>query len=62
MVAFVSLQVKGHMASWKNANPGWEVRFYDDNACIEFVKREFPEYFDAYKRLPKDVERSDFFR
>ena len=48
--------------SWKLANPSWEYRFYDDDACLAFVKREFPEYFDAYRNLGKDVERSDFFR
>ena len=26
------------------------------------MEREFPEYYDAYVSLPKDVERSDFFR
>lgn len=31
-------------------------------ACLAFVKREFPEYLDAYRGLAKDVERSDFFR
>lgn len=30
--------------------------------CLEFVKHEFPEYLSAYKRLPRSVERSDFFR
>lgn len=39
-----------------------DVRFYDDHDCLDFVKREFPEYLDAYRRLSKDVERSDFFR
>jgi mannosyltransferase OCH1-like enzyme len=29
---------------------------------LDFVRREFPEYLDAYRRLRKDVERSDFFR
>ncbi|KAK9862507.1 hypothetical protein WJX84_003997, partial [Apatococcus fuscideae] len=48
--------------SWKLANPSWEYRFYDDDACLAFVKREFPEYIDVYRNLGKDVERSDFFR
>ena len=50
------------MQSWRAANEGWAVRFYDDEACIEFVSREFPAYLQAYRQLPKDVERSDFFR
>jgi hypothetical protein len=50
------------MASWRAANPGWDVRFWDDDACKAFVGAEFPEYAAAYAALPKDVERSDFFR
>ena len=50
------------MATWTDRNPTWRVRFYDDAACVSFVRSEFPEYYDAYVSLPKDVERSDFFR
>lgn len=39
-----------------------QVRFYSDEAALTFVRREFPEYFEAYLNLPKDVERADFFR
>lgn len=55
-------QVRGLMASWDRLNPGWEIRFYDDAQCLHFVRTEYPEYYDAYLTLPKDVERSDFFR
>jgi mannosyltransferase OCH1-like enzyme len=48
--------------TWKAMNPGYEYKFYDDKACSDFVEREFPEYFDVYLNLPKNVERSDFFR
>ena len=54
--------VRPFMQSWRAANEGWEIRFYDDEACIEFVSREFPGFLQAYRQLPKDVERSDFFR
>lgn len=50
------------MQSWRLHNPDWNFRFYDDEACLDFVAREFPEYLEAYKGLPKNVERSDFFR
>jgi mannosyltransferase OCH1-like enzyme len=39
-----------------------QVRFYSDDAALAFVRREFPEFFEAYLNLPKDVERADFFR
>jgi Glycosyltransferase sugar-binding region containing DXD motif len=48
--------------TWIRLNPGWEVRFWDDASCLEFVHREFPEYYRAYVALPKNVERADFFR
>ena len=38
------------MQSWRQANPNWEIRFYDDEACLEFVQHEFPEYLDAYRQ------------
>ena len=50
------------MATWADMNPGWEVRFWDDAACLEMVRVAFPEYALAYESLPKNVERSDFFR
>ena len=51
-----------YMASWRQKNSDWDVRFYDDAACLRFVMREFPEYLRSYTSLSKDVERSDFFR
>jgi mannosyltransferase OCH1-like enzyme len=51
------------VSSWQRLNgDAWEVRFYDDAACQSFVHKEFPEYWEAYNSLPKDVERADFFR
>lgn len=41
--------VRPMMQSWRQANPNWEIRFYDDEACLEFVQHEFPEYLDAYR-------------
>jgi mannosyltransferase OCH1-like enzyme len=58
----ISDELKKLSETWKSMNPGYEYKFYDDNACDDFVKREFPEYYDAYAKLPKNVERSDFFR
>lgn len=58
----VPASVHGVMRSWPALNAGWEMRFYDDAACVDYVRRNFPQYLDAYRALPKDVERSDFFR
>lgn len=59
----VPVAAKQVMRTWRDVNGNdWQIRFYDDKACLEFVRREFPEYLEAYISLPKDVERSDFFR
>lgn len=48
--------------TWRQKNPGWEMRFYNDAACKHMVAQEFPEYLQAYEALPSNVERADFFR
>lgn len=48
--------------TWKQQNPGAAYRFYDDAACRDLVRREFPGCLDAYDRLPFAVQRADFFR
>lgn len=58
----LSSKLRYFVQSWRELNPGWEIRFYDDEACLNFVKQHFPEYLKAYVSLPKSVERSDFFR
>ena len=58
----ISEELRKISETWKSMNPEYEYKFYDDKACSDFVEREFPEYYDAYVNLPKNVERSDFFR
>lgn len=50
------------LESWTQRNRGWQRRFYTDEDCTRFVQDEFPQYYRAYRALPKDVERADFFR
>lgn len=54
--------LQNYVRSWKNQNPTWQYRFYNDSDCLDFVRREFPEYLSAYQSLPKNIERADFFR
>lgn len=53
---------KALQESWRTFNKGWEVHFYTDDDCLDFVASEFPEYLEAFQGLEKDVERADFFR
>jgi hypothetical protein len=51
--------VRPFMQSWRRMNSDWEIRFYDDQACLEFVQREFPEYLDAYRWAGIHVAKGD---
>lgn len=55
-------QIARCCASWKRLNPQIEYRFYDDKACSDFVRSEFPAYANLYEAMPHAVERADFFR
>lgn len=47
--------------TWKEKNPDFEYRFYNDNKCFKFIHNNYPEYLDLYEDL-KPVERADIFR
>lgn len=48
--------------TWRDLNPTWRYTFFDDNDCLLYVTKRFPQYVDAYLALKKPVERSDLFR
>lgn len=51
-----------NMAGWRAMNPTWEFRYYDNVACDIFVETNFPQYLEAYKTMPRNIEKVDFFR
>ena len=42
--------------------PDWSYRFWSDDAMREFIKKEYPGYYDAFYRLPRHIMRVDMFR
>lgn len=47
--------------SWKAS--GWDYRFYTDEACQEFIRRNYPKRFlDAYDALIPGAFKADLFR
>ena len=56
------LMAQAAVANLKCLNPGFEYQFYDDDAVIAFVKRQFPEYFPVFESFPVRIQRFDFFR
>jgi hypothetical protein len=49
--------------SFKNFNPDYTIMIFNNEQQDEFVKAHYPElYAKAFSRLPKLIQRSDFFR
>ena len=49
----------------RRLNPGWDYRFYDDDAVIDFIRREFnSEILRVYEKINPayGAARADFFR
>ena len=53
---------KDFVNSWKNLHPDWEYRLYDDDDCIHFVQAHYPQFLNAYLKLPTPVMKADMFR
>ena len=51
-----------YMNSWRQKNPEWEYKLYDDLDCRNFIKAYHPDALKVYDLLPKKVEKADFFR
>ncbi len=44
------------------AHSTWDYRFYEDQACRQFVTDQMPELLSCYDALPKGVQKADLFR
>jgi mannosyltransferase OCH1-like enzyme len=49
-------------ASWAAHHPGWEIAFYDDAACRQFMAERLPAILPTYDKLPLPVQKADLFR
>ncbi|KAJ0392151.1 hypothetical protein P43SY_006252 [Pythium insidiosum] len=47
---------------WKDTCGPLEVRFYDDDASEELVRKHRPEFLETYRTALTPVERADYFR
>lgn len=51
------------VTSWKDLNPNYEHYFYDNDDCIDFIKRNFDKsVYDAYFSLLPPAFRADLWR
>ena len=58
----VPVYMKSYADSWIGLNPEYEYRLLDDNDIIDFIKKDFPEYLDGYKRLKYGASKADLWR
>ncbi|MDZ4729548.1 MAG: glycosyltransferase [Xanthomonadales bacterium] len=52
------------IAALKARNPGWEYRYYDDQAVEDYIRLHFPHYMPVFQRInPKyGSAKADLFR
>ena len=63
--AALPAELAEHVRKLQVQNPGWRYEFYDDNACVEFIRKNYdPRIQKAYDRInPRyGAARADFFR
>ena len=47
---------------WKNLNPDYEIKIYNDIDNDNFINSCYPEYLDVYNNFPKKICKIDFIR
>lgn len=58
----VPVFMKSFADSWIDQNPEYEYRFHDDNDMIDFIKTDFPDYLEGYKKLKYGASKADLWR
>lgn len=48
--------------SWIEKNPEYTYHYYDDNMCLNFVKKYYPHALKSYESLKTPVEKADLWR
>jgi len=51
-----------YIESIKNKNPNYEYLFFKDGQIDEFLKNNYPHYYETFQRLPMNIQKMDFFR
>jgi mannosyltransferase OCH1-like enzyme len=53
---------RGYQQKLRALHPDWEYRLWTDADNLEFVKREYPDFYDVFVKLPKNIMRADVIR
>jgi mannosyltransferase OCH1-like enzyme len=46
----------------KMLNPGWSYKLWSDQENDEFVKREFPDFYQVFNEFPRKIMKADTIR
>ena len=53
---------KKDVASLKKLNPDFKFLFFTDDDIENFLKKNYPEYYKIYLKLPVKIQKIDYFR
>lgn len=49
--------------NWKQLNPDYSIKFFDDDECYELIRKDFnSDYADFFREIPSGPIKADFFR
>lgn len=54
--------IKVDALGWKDMNPTWDYRFYDEKARKQFILDHYPEWYHHYEKISIPFIRADFWR
>ena len=58
----VPVFMKEYADTWMTQNPEYEYRFHDDNDILDFLKNDFPDYVEGYKKIKYGASKADLWR
>ena len=53
---------KEDVASVKKYNSDYKYLFFSDDDIEDFLKKNYPKYYETYSKLPVKIQKIDFFR
>jgi mannosyltransferase OCH1-like enzyme len=51
-----------HVDTWKEKNPDWAYKYFHDQDCSNYMKIDFPLYYEIYESIKLPFAKSDFWR
>jgi hypothetical protein len=55
--------IERYSENWKNLNPEYEIKLYDDKMCEDFLRNEFSElHYEIFKYIKDGPIKADFWR